>query len=125
MGLSKVWVRTLRDGLVRADQIIGVSAHTTPALAGKPSHWLVDATLAVSAGSGARDSWDMTLLHRTLIQTPAEPVDAPEACARLLASLQESEHAGIITPVLVEGTTRARVISTVRFEFTPFDCEDR
>ena len=29
MGLSRVWLQTLGDGLVRADQITGIDAHQT------------------------------------------------------------------------------------------------
>jgi len=30
MSLVNVWVHTQRDGLVRADQIVGIDAHQTP-----------------------------------------------------------------------------------------------
>ena len=69
MGLSRVWLQTLGDGLVRADQITGIDAHQTPALTGKPARWLLDVVLAVPIGSGTRDGWTVTALHRTLIQT--------------------------------------------------------
>ena len=42
VSLANVWVQTWADGLVRADQIVGIEAHPTPAVAGKPSRWLVD-----------------------------------------------------------------------------------
>jgi hypothetical protein len=119
MGLTKVWVRTFTDGLVRADHVIGLSTHPTPSLAGKPAHWLVDATLAVSIGSGNQDEWTVDALHRTLLQTRAEPVGAIEAFARLLAKLAESDPAGIIdarTPAFEETPT-----GRVEFSFTPFD----
>lgn len=51
MGLTKVWVRTLSDGLIRADHIIGIDAHRTPPLAGKHAHWLLDAILPAPVGS--------------------------------------------------------------------------
>jgi len=41
MSLTTVWVQTQGDGLVRADQIIGIDAHQTPALSGKPARWLL------------------------------------------------------------------------------------
>jgi hypothetical protein len=43
VSLSNVWVQTLGDGLVRADQVTGIDAHQTPALTGKPSRWLLGA----------------------------------------------------------------------------------
>src|SRR6185369_10903355 len=100
MALDKVWVRTLSDGLLRADQIVGLTAHATPSLPGKLPRWLLDVTVAVPAGSGAGGSgWDIGILHRTLVQTPAEPAGAPEALARLLTRLDEPGTAGIVTPV--------------------------
>ena len=48
MSLTNVWVQTQGDGLVRADQIVGIEAHQTPALAGKPARWLFDVVLASS-----------------------------------------------------------------------------
>jgi hypothetical protein len=76
-----------RDGLVRADQVTGIDAHQTPALTGKPSRWLLDVVLPVSIGSGHREGWGVTVLHRTLIQTSADPGNAAAALARLLAQL--------------------------------------
>ncbi|WAL67467.1 hypothetical protein ORV05_06710 [Amycolatopsis cynarae] len=114
MGLPKVWVRTISDGLIRADHIIAVSAHPTPALPGKAPHWLLDATLAVPVGSGSSDGWDVSALHRTLVQTRAEPVGAPEAFAQLLAALHDVDTAGIISPV--PGASDGRV----HFSFAPF-----
>lgn len=117
MGLDKVWVRTLSDGLLRADQIVGLTAHATPSLPGKSPRWLLDATVTVPAGSGTGgNGWDIGILHRTLIQTAAEPAGAPEALARLLASLDQPETAGIITP----SAAGAPATSGVRFTFTPF-----
>jgi hypothetical protein len=106
-----VWVQTWADGLVRADQIVGIEAHPTPAVAGKPSRWLLDAVLATPVGSGAPDHWGITALHRTLVQTGREPHDAPQALARLLAQLDLVSAAGVIT-VSAEPTrtrTSARV----------------
>ena len=78
MGLSSVWLQTLGDGLIRADQIVGVHARRTPAITGKPSHWLLNVVLPLSTGSGQPDTWVTSPLHRTLIQTSHEPLDAPE-----------------------------------------------
>jgi hypothetical protein len=97
VSLVNVWVKTWADGLVRADQIVGIDAHPTPAIAGKPSRWLVDAVLAAPVGSGSKEQWGMTVLHRTLIQTGTEPRDAPVALARLLAQLDLVSAAGVIT----------------------------
>jgi hypothetical protein len=85
MSLTAVWLQTLGDGLVRADQVVGVDVHQTPALTGKAPHWLLDVVLPTSIGSGARGEWDLTTLHRTLIQTSTEPRDAAAVLARLLA----------------------------------------
>jgi hypothetical protein len=97
VSLSNVWVQTLSDGLVRADQVTGIDAHQTPALTGKPSRWLLDVVLPVSIGSGHREGWGVTVLHRTLIQTSADPGNAAAALARLLAQLDLISAAGIIT----------------------------
>jgi hypothetical protein len=123
MGLTKVWIATLSDGLLRADQVVGLTAHATPALTGKPPRWLLDATVRAPAGSGSADGWDVGILHRTLIQTPAEPVGAPEALARLLARLDGEDAAGLIT---LRAETAAGPASTVRAAFRPFedDLED-
>lgn len=99
MGLDKVWIQTLSDGLLRADQVVGLTSHATPSLPGKAARWLLDATVAVAAGSGAAGGgWDIGILHRTLVQTAKEPSNAPEALARLLARLDQPGVAGIITP---------------------------
>jgi hypothetical protein len=114
MGLDKVWISTLSDGLLRADQVVGLTAHATPSLPGKAPRWLLDVTVAVAAGSGAGGSgWDIGILHRTLVQTSDEPVGAPEALARLLAQLDRPDTAGIITP-------SANASSGIRFSFTAF-----
>ncbi|WP_205661010.1 hypothetical protein [Amycolatopsis vastitatis] len=118
MGLTKVWIATLSDGLLRADQVVGLTAHATPALTGKPPRWLLDATVRAPAGSGSADGWDVGILHRTLIQTPAEPVGAPEALARLLARLDGEDAAGLI---LLRAETAAGPASTVRVGFRSFE----
>lgn len=115
MSLTRVWVRTLSDGLLRADQVMGISCHRTPAISGKPAHWLLTASVAVPAGSGNREGWDIADLHRTLAQVGREAASAPVEFVRLLAELADADAAGIITPV-VTGEDR----SEVRFEFTPF-----
>ena len=73
VSLTNVWVQTAADGLVRADQIVGIDAHQTPALSGKPARWLLDVVLTASIGSGTRDGWAVTAVHRTLIQTAEDP----------------------------------------------------
>ncbi|KDN17189.1 hypothetical protein [Amycolatopsis rifamycinica] len=123
MGLTKVWLATLSDGLLRADQVVGLTAHATPALTGKPPRWLLDATIRSPAGSGRADGWDVGILHRTLIQTPAEPVGAPEALARLLARLDGEDAAGLITAVADSGG-RNQPASVVRFGFQPFENDE-
>ncbi|SFW78082.1 hypothetical protein [Amycolatopsis australiensis] len=121
MGLEKVWIKTLSDGLLRADQIVGLTAHATPSLPGKSPRWLLDATVAVPAGSGTGgNGWDIGILHRTLIQTRAEPAGAPEALARLLARLDRPDTAGIITPLVADPPHATPVTSTVRFAFASF-----
>jgi hypothetical protein len=134
VGLTNVWLQTLSDGLVRADQITAIDAHQTPALTGKPSRWLLDVVLPTPTGSGTRGDWVISASHRTLIQTPHDPGDAPAALARLLAQLDAVNATGIITATREEprtGTSTAgrtgteadpasTAGSTVRFRFTPF-----
>jgi len=133
MGLSRVWLQTLGDGLVRADQITGIDAHQTPALTGKPARWLLDVVLAVPIGSGHRDGWTVTALHRTMIQTGNDPSPAAPALARLLAQLDVINAAGIVSASLVteraprgEGGRGPRtedgtaVAGGVRLRFAPF-----
>ena len=126
MSLVNVWVQTQGDGLVRADQIVGIDAHQTPALTGKPAYWLLDVVLPASIGSGHREGWNVNVLHRTLVQTSGDPADAPAELARLLAQLDLTSAAGIVTahrarpgaaaeaPGLVAGADR------IRFRFVPF-----
>lgn len=96
MGLTNVWLQTAADGLLRADQVIGIDAHQTPALSGKPPRWLLDVVVPVSVGNGIREDWGVTVLHRTLLQTSEDPGDAPAALARLLAQLDVTAAAGVI-----------------------------
>ena len=102
MALDRVWLQTLGDGLVRADQITGIDAHQTPALTGKPARWLLDVVLGVPIGSGHREGWTVTALHRTVIQTGQDPSPAAPALARLLAQLDVINAAGIITASLAD-----------------------
>jgi hypothetical protein len=136
VSLSNVWVQTLGDGLVRADQVTGIDAHQTPALPGKPSRWLLDVVLPAPIGSGTREEWGSTVLHRTLIQTADSPEPAPAALARLLAQLDLISAAGIIStsrkdpvdsPGAADTTEHAVGVddvvaesTRVRFRFTPF-----
>jgi hypothetical protein len=134
VGLTNVWVLTLGDGLVRADQIVGVHTRQTPAMTGKPSHWLLNAVLPLTTGGGQLDSWATSPLHRTLIQTSHEPLDAPEHLARLLAQLAAVNAAGTIIATISDRTPAAAAprgtdpglspasaaTTTVRFQFVPF-----
>jgi hypothetical protein len=126
MSLANVWLDTLGDGLIRADAIIGVRTHPTPVIAGKLSHWLLDVVLAAPTGSGLTDSWTLGPLHRTLIQTDRQPLDAPQQLVRLLAQLDATNAAGIVTtsagpaphkqPNRVEKDPET---TAVRFRYTP------
>jgi hypothetical protein len=126
VSLTNVWLATSADGLVRADQIIGIDAHLSPELAGKPSHWLLDVVLAVPAGGGHRDGWDVGALHRTVVQTDRSPGDAPVQLARLIAQLGAVGAAGLITahplggPVVAGGAAPDGTTPAVEFRFTPF-----
>lgn len=121
MGLSKVWVQTVADGLVRADSIIGITTHPTPAIAGKPSRWLLDIVLSTTTGSGSAGSWISNPLHRTLAQTDHPAANAPTELASMLARLDSSEAAGVITVERVPGEGGTAV---VQFRFTPFSGPD-
>jgi hypothetical protein len=116
MGLEYIWIATLGDGLVRADQVVGIESHRTPELTGKPSRWLLDVTLVVPAGSGTVEGWEVAQLHRTLAQTDSEPTTACEELARMLDRLRRGRGAGILRAVPRHGT--------LRFEFTPFEVEE-
>jgi hypothetical protein len=131
VSLTNVGVQTQGDGLVRADQIVGIKAHQTPALAGKPARWLFDVVLTSSIGSGTREGWGVTALHRTLIQTGEDPGDAPAALARLLSQLDLMSAAGtiIITTITREPAGRPdtdridqQVVGAgrLRLRFVPF-----
>lgn len=133
MSLTNVWLQTLGDGLVRADQVTGIDAHQTPALSGKRSHWLLDVVLPSSTGSGARGDWGIGVLHRTLVQTPQSPGDAPTALARLLAQLDVVSAAGVVVisrgddgadrreSGADEALAASSSSSPVRFRFIPFE----
>jgi hypothetical protein len=134
VSLTNVWVQTLADGLVRADQVTGIDAHQTPALSGKPSRWLLDVVLPASIGSGTREGWGVTILHRTLIQTAHDPGDAPAVLARLLAQLDLASAAGVVTtsredvgggdPAPADRSSAtddySAGTSRIRFRFVPF-----
>ena len=131
MSLRNVWMQTAADGLVRADQITGIEAHQTPALTGKPARWLLDVVLPVAIGSGTREGWGVSALHRTLIQTSADPGAAPAALARLLAQLDLVSAAGVITASLADsrasvpaGGQVVEASGPIRFRFTPFPSPD-
>jgi hypothetical protein len=142
--LTSVWVHSLADGLIRADQIIGIETHRTPAIGGKPSRWLLDVVVNSVSGGGATNhhggDWAITPLHRTLTQSTQPPHDAPTALARLLAQLNTAGAAGIITthtrpdqPAHTPSHTTSHghsdinratldtvTTTVVRFRFTPF-----
>lgn len=135
MSLNHVWIETRADGLVRADHISGIETHRTPELAGKPPHWLLDVVLPVVTGSGAPPGshgpgWAVGPTHRTLIQTPEHPGDAPTALARLLAQLDPVNASGVVTATIInpnadqpDPATDEDVVATasrVRFRFQPF-----
>jgi hypothetical protein len=117
--LTNVWVRTLSDGLIRADHIVGIDAHRTPPLAGKPTRWLLDAILPAPVGSGRGEVWDLAALHRTLLQTSEEPVDGPVSLASLLARLDAMDAAGVIVPTTVPDPEKPST-TLLQFSFVPF-----
>jgi hypothetical protein len=133
VSLTNVWVQTHSDGLVRADQVIGIEAHTTAGLRDTPSHWLLDVVLATSVGSGFRESWSVTALHRTLAQTAVAPEGASIALARLLAQLDTVDAAGVVHVEKVKtekvNTERHDALSTsaggISFQFVPFQAPVR
>ena len=128
MSLTNVWVQTHGDGLVRADQVIGIEAHTTAGLRDTPSHWLLDVVLATSVGSGFREGWNVTALHRTLAQTVSAPEGASVAMAQLLAQLDGISAAGVVIVEKVDAETTAGATAEgpttssggIRFRFVPF-----
>ena len=128
VSLTNVWVQTPSDGLVRADHVIGIEAHTTAGLRDTASHWLLDIVLATSVGSGYREGWNVTALHRTLAQTAVAPTGASVALARLLAQLDTIDAAGVINVEKADSekndafTTNA---GSIRFRFVPFQAPVR
>jgi hypothetical protein len=131
VSLHSVWIQTAADGLIRADQVIGIEAHPTPALTGKPARWLLDVVLPVAIGSGTQEGWGMSVLHRTLIQTADDPGVAAAALARLLAQLDLVSATGVITTSRADtrATTAAgeqlvEASGPVRLRFTPFPSPD-
>jgi hypothetical protein len=122
MSLTNVWVQTGSDGLVRADQVIGIEAHSTAGLRDTPSHWLLDVVLATAVGSGYREGWNVTALHRTLAQTVVAPDGASVALARLLAQLDGASAAGVVTTEKVgSGQLDRAGTGNIRFRFVPFE----
>jgi hypothetical protein len=124
VALRKVWLETLADGLVRADQVVAIDTHQTPELAGKPSRWLVDVAVSGTAGSGHRDGWVVGVLHRTLAQTSHPPGGAPQALARLLAQLDAVDAAGVISLDTQAGSHPDEKLAPVRFQFTSFSAPE-
>ena len=134
MSLTNVWLRTLDDEIIRADQVVGIHSHYTPALVGKPACWLLDVFLLTPLGNGRPDGRGISALHRTLIQTPHAPTGAPATLARLLAQLDAIHATGVITttiaPVdpatsdtIAESNSTDMQIATsapLRFRFIPF-----
>lgn len=117
MGLSRVWIQTVADGLCRADSIVGITTHRTPAIAGKPSRWLLDIVLPTTTGSGAGSSWISGPLHRTLAQTDHPPGNVTADLARLLARLDAADAAGVISISCDRDEGNEAVL---RLRFTPF-----
>jgi hypothetical protein len=121
MSLHRVWIATASDGLIRADQVIGIGSHETPRIPGKTPHWLLVVNLAVTAGSGDRVGWDVGILDRTLCQTSGPHPQAPGELARLLARFDDASAAGIITTSVVRRTDGNNThAGQVQFGFTPF-----
>jgi hypothetical protein len=97
MALTRVWITTLDDGLVRADHVVEVLAHRTAAFAGKPARWLLDVVLPVGQGAGTAAQWNLGASHRTLAQTADEPRGVAARLVRLLCELDDRDAAGIVT----------------------------
>jgi len=112
MGLSRVWIQTLDDGLVRADHVVEVLAHRTAAFSGKPARWLLDVVTGASQGAGTAAQWNVGASHRTLAQTADEPRGAPHRLARLLWELDTRDAAGVVTV--------RRTPDTIDFDFEAF-----
>ena len=85
----------------------------------------------MAMGSGTREGWGVSALHRTLIQTADDPGAATTALARLLAQLDLISATGVITVSLAQtrATTAAgeqlvEASGPIRFRFTPFPHPD-
>jgi hypothetical protein len=128
VSLINVWVQTHSDGLVRADHVVGIEAHSTAGLRDTSSHWLLDIVLATSVGSGYREGWNVTALHRTLAQTAVPPEGASVALARLLAQLDTIDAAGVITIEKVgsdKNDAHSASAGGIHFQFVPFQTPAR
>jgi hypothetical protein len=72
VSLTNVWVQTAADGLVRADQVVGIDAH-------HPGAERETGALAARRGATGVDrqrhpgGLGVTVAHRTLIQTAEDP----------------------------------------------------
>jgi hypothetical protein len=137
VSLRNVWLSTWADGLIRADQVVGIHTHRTPTLGGKPSHWLLDVVLDSPTGAGSPEQWAVSPLHRTLAQTSRRPAEASAHLARLLAQLDATNAAGVITTVPTTAqeptdtgagpareTGESGDVMVVRFRFTPFQATE-
>lgn len=113
MGLNRVWIETLDEGLVRADQVVEVLAHRTAAFSGKPARWLLDVVLPVGQGAGTAAQWNLGASHRTLVQTSDEPRGAAARLVRVLWELDERDAAGTLTV--------RRTPDDVDVDFRPFE----
>ena len=120
MSLHRVWIATTSDGLLRADQVIGIGSHETPRISGKSQHWLLVVNVAVTAGSGDRAGWDVGILDRTLCQTRGPQPQAPRELAGLLAGLDDAGAAGIVTTEVPSSTDGNNHGGRIQFGFTPF-----
>ena len=121
MGLQRVWIATLDDGLVRADHVVEVVAHKTAPFAGKPAHWLVDVVTATNQGAGSAQGWNIGASHRTLIQTDEQPHGAAQRLAQLLAALDTADAAGLVTAHRIpEDPAAATTAVLVDFRFELF-----
>jgi hypothetical protein len=113
VGLSRVWIRTLDDGLVRADHVVEVLAHQTAAFSGKPARWLLDVATANSQGAGTATQWNVGASHRTLVQTADEPRGIAQRLARLMWELDTRDAAGVVTV--------RRTPDGIEFDFEAFE----
>ncbi|WP_211176981.1 hypothetical protein [Pseudonocardia acidicola] len=120
MALHNVWIATASDGLVRADQIVGIGTHQTPRLAGKPAHWLFYVNVAVPAGSGTPGGWDVGILNRTIVQCSQQPTEAPVQLAQLLSHLDATGAAGLVEARYSGPRGNGGDTAEVDLGFTPF-----